>query len=215
MSGSSTQRSRKNRGIEASASGCPGVTSSQRGALEAIVLSQFDNLDHPGEVELIPSLYGQPLTLYLLFRRNGLPRLVITLLSTGIDFDSFAEQPVQKGMFGSSVVVGSAAYSSSSLGLGVVVKEYFKRAPMLYKEFLTRGLSQCIEEDEDPDLCHTLVYQALLFPRRYFLSFVTFLGVDFVSWRAEELLMLISESLSVLRQAGRGSTLSVYIDLAS
>ncbi|KAL5812298.1 hypothetical protein ACOSQ3_027248 [Xanthoceras sorbifolium] len=80
----------------------------------------------------------------------------------GIDFDSFAEQPVQKGMFGSSVVVGSAAYSSSSLGLGVVVKEYFKRAPMLYKEFLTRGLSQCIEEDEDPDLCHTLVYQALL-----------------------------------------------------
>ncbi|KAL5776967.1 hypothetical protein ACOSP7_009893 [Xanthoceras sorbifolium] len=65
-------------------------------------------------------------------------------------------------MFDPSVVVGSAAYPSSSQGLGLVMKEYLKQAPMLYKEFLTRGLSQLIEEDEGPDLRHTLVRHALL-----------------------------------------------------
>ncbi|KAL5767621.1 hypothetical protein ACOSQ2_014404 [Xanthoceras sorbifolium] len=61
-----------------------------------------------------------------------------------------------------SVVVGSAAYPSSSRGLGAVTHEYLKQAPMLYKEFLTRGLSQLIEEDEGPNLRHTLVRHALL-----------------------------------------------------
>ncbi|KAL5811939.1 hypothetical protein ACOSQ3_026889 [Xanthoceras sorbifolium] len=65
-------------------------------------------------------------------------------------------------MPGPSTVVGLVAFPFSSQGLGTVANEYLERAPMLYEEFLTRGLSQCIEEDEGPVLRHTLVRHALL-----------------------------------------------------
>ncbi|KAL5826631.1 hypothetical protein ACOSQ3_018470 [Xanthoceras sorbifolium] len=68
----------------------------------------------------------------------------------GVDFDTFAEPPVQRGMFGPSIVVGLAAFQSSSWGLSAVAKEYLERALMLYEEFLSKGLS------------HTLVRHALL-----------------------------------------------------
>ncbi|KAL5848940.1 hypothetical protein ACOSQ4_006953 [Xanthoceras sorbifolium] len=44
----------------------------------------------------------------------------------------------------------------------MAVKEYLGRAPVLYKEFLTRSLSQRIEEDKGPELCYTLVRHALM-----------------------------------------------------
>ncbi|KAL5743902.1 hypothetical protein ACOSQ2_027018 [Xanthoceras sorbifolium] len=65
-------------------------------------------------------------------------------------------------MSGPSIMVGLVAFLSSSRGLGTVVDEYLERAPMLYEEFLTGGLSQHIEEDEGPDLRHTLGRHALL-----------------------------------------------------
>ncbi|KAL5732673.1 hypothetical protein ACOSQ2_032365 [Xanthoceras sorbifolium] len=61
-----------------------------------------------------------------------------------------------------SHVVGQAALSSSSRGLGPIAKEHLGRAPTLYEEFLTSGLSQRIEEDKGPDLHHTLVRHALM-----------------------------------------------------
>ncbi|KAL5738917.1 hypothetical protein ACOSQ2_028097 [Xanthoceras sorbifolium] len=65
-------------------------------------------------------------------------------------------------MSGPTIVVGPAAFPSLSRGLSVVVKEYLDRAPMLYEEFLTEGLSQHIKEDEDLNLRHTIVRHALL-----------------------------------------------------
>ncbi|KAL5736805.1 hypothetical protein ACOSQ2_031593 [Xanthoceras sorbifolium] len=80
----------------------------------------------------------------------------------GIDFDASAEQLVQRGVHGHSIMAGSTVYPSSGRGLGAVAQEYLKRASMLYKEFLTRGLSQRIEEEEGPDFHHTLIRHALL-----------------------------------------------------
>ncbi|KAL5865691.1 hypothetical protein ACOSQ3_003205 [Xanthoceras sorbifolium] len=209
--------------------------SSQGGALGAIVFSLVYNINHPGEVEVIPSLYGQLLTLYHLLRKNGLPppsdnvikhyfALKQWPLLRGSSEDSLYEgiyhlvvradeykKPVQRGMSSPSVMAGFAAYPSSSRGLGAVAQEYLKTGLMLYEKFITGGLSQYIKKDEGPDLRHTLVRHALL----YFLSFVAFPGVDFASWRAEEFLVLIGESLLVFRQAGRDSTLSVYNEPAS
>ncbi|KAL5789488.1 hypothetical protein ACOSQ2_004376 [Xanthoceras sorbifolium] len=65
-------------------------------------------------------------------------------------------------MFGPTVVMGLAIFLSLSRGLGEIAKEYLDRAPMLYEEFLTGGLSQRIEEDEGSDLRHTIVRHALL-----------------------------------------------------
>ncbi|KAL5799490.1 hypothetical protein ACOSQ4_032374 [Xanthoceras sorbifolium] len=61
-----------------------------------------------------------------------------------------------------SAVVGEAAVSSSSRGLGPIVKEYLGRTPTLYEEFLTAGLSQRIEEDKGSDFHHTLVRHAVM-----------------------------------------------------
>ncbi|KAL5865546.1 hypothetical protein ACOSQ3_003060 [Xanthoceras sorbifolium] len=267
MSGSSIQGFCGNIGAEASASGCQRVGLSQGGALGAIVFNQVNNLDQLGEVEL-PTLYPS-------FRRNELPppsenviKCCFTLkqcplpkgspedalhdgmyhLKKGIDFDGSAEHSVQR-MSSPTAMVGATAFPSSSRGLSAIAKEYLNQAPILYEEFLTGGLSQHIEEDEDPDLRYTLVRHALLGPslgesqrafssrnpstghtqatlvvlKTYklvtsliFLEFcLAFSGVDFASWRAEELLVLIGESVSILRQAERDSTLSVYIDLAN
>ncbi|KAL5861889.1 hypothetical protein ACOSQ4_003185 [Xanthoceras sorbifolium] len=79
-----------------------------------------------------------------------------------VDFDASAEQPVQKGRSNHSAMVGQAALMSSSRGLGTVAREYLRRAPVLYEEFLTEGLSQHIEEDKGSDLCYTLVRHALM-----------------------------------------------------
>ncbi|KAL5785722.1 hypothetical protein ACOSQ2_008114 [Xanthoceras sorbifolium] len=251
MSSSSSQRPRKDRGIEASASGHPGVTSSQEGALEALVFSHIDNLNHPGEVELISNSYGQLLTLYLSFKRNGLSPPSDNIikhcfalrqypLPRGSSEDSLHEamyhlvvrpdehKRAARGMFGASVVAGSTAYPSLSQGLGAVAQEYLKRALMLYEEFLTGGLSQLIEEDEGPDLRHTLVRHALLVSlcvispiSRIKPDGQPSLGSRSGSLARESpsigcaLAALIGEFLSVLGQAGRGSTLSVYIDPAS
>ncbi|KAL5770997.1 hypothetical protein ACOSP7_015151 [Xanthoceras sorbifolium] len=65
-------------------------------------------------------------------------------------------------MSGPSTAVGLAVFPSSSRGLGAVEKEYLEQASMLYKEFLTGGLSQLIEEDEGSDLRHTLIRHAFL-----------------------------------------------------
>ncbi|KAL5756638.1 hypothetical protein ACOSQ2_021384 [Xanthoceras sorbifolium] len=195
MSGSSTLRSCKDRGTEASAFGRPEVTSSQGGVLGAIVFSQVDNLDHPGKVELVPNSYGQLLTLYLLFRRNGLPQPSDNVIKHCFALKQYPlprgsyEDSLHDGMYclvvradehkgllqgnpssnaggmsALSIVAGSAAYPSSTRDLSAVAQEYLKRATMLYEEFLTRGLSQCIEEDEGPYLRHTLVRHALLRP---------------------------------------------------
>ncbi|KAL5734346.1 hypothetical protein ACOSP7_032207 [Xanthoceras sorbifolium] len=59
-------------------------------------------------------------------------------------------------------MVAPSAFPSSSRGLGTIPQEYLKRAPMLYEEFLTRGLSQRIADDEGPNLRHSLVCHALL-----------------------------------------------------
>ncbi|KAL5805016.1 hypothetical protein ACOSQ3_031816 [Xanthoceras sorbifolium] len=249
MSSSSTHRSRKDRGTEASASG---------------LFSQVDNLDHPGEVELIPSSYGQLLTLYLLFRRNGLPlpsdnvikhyfALKQCPLTKGSSEYSLHEgmyhlvvwadehksllqgnpslntgdykQLVQRGVYGPSIMAGSAVYPSSGRGLGAVAQEYLKRASMLYKEFLTRGLSQRIEEEEGPDLHHTLIRHAILIEHdgRPFLgsrNASLARGGPSIGCAPAALVILrayglIGESLSVLEQVGKGSTLSVYIDPVS
>ncbi|KAL5758336.1 hypothetical protein ACOSP7_020947 [Xanthoceras sorbifolium] len=61
-----------------------------------------------------------------------------------------------------TAMVGPVVFPSSSQGLGAVAKEYLDRALMLNEEFLTGGLSQCIKEDEGPDLRHTIVRHALL-----------------------------------------------------
>ncbi|KAL5766176.1 hypothetical protein ACOSP7_016793 [Xanthoceras sorbifolium] len=230
MFGSSAQRSRKDRGAEASASGHQGVILPQRGALGVIVLNQVDNHDNPGEVELTFSSYGQFLTLYLSFRRNGLPppsdnviKYCFTLRQCPLPKD-LLEDALYDGMYhlrwsGPTVVIGPAVFLSSSRGLGVVAKEYLDRAPMLYEEFLIGDLSQRIEENEGPDLRHTLGFHALLIcwlvPSLKFLKLcLAFSGVDVVSWRAEELLVLVDESLSILRQVGRDSTLSINISSA-
>ncbi|KAL5752229.1 hypothetical protein ACOSP7_022415 [Xanthoceras sorbifolium] len=65
-------------------------------------------------------------------------------------------------MFSPTAVVGLAAFSFSSRGLGAVAKEYLDQASTLYEEFLTRGLSQRVDEDEGSDLRHMLVCYALL-----------------------------------------------------
>ncbi|KAL5831187.1 hypothetical protein ACOSQ3_016614 [Xanthoceras sorbifolium] len=65
-------------------------------------------------------------------------------------------------MSGPTVMVGPTVFPSSSRGFSTVAKEYLDLAPMLYEEFLTGGLSQRIEEDEDPNLCHTIICHALL-----------------------------------------------------
>ncbi|KAL5803017.1 hypothetical protein ACOSQ4_031322 [Xanthoceras sorbifolium] len=263
MSGSSIQRSRKNRGAETFASGRQGVRLSQGGTLGAIVFNQVDNLDQLGKMELIPSLYGQLLTFYLLFRRNRLPppsdnviRYCFTLkqcpLLRGSPEDEYKEVFIdqEKGWNPSpcspqkdqemrsismphlhlrtsspSTMVGLAVFTSSSWGLGAVANEYLEHAPMCYEEFLTRGLSQHIKEDEGLNLHHTLVRHALLRPSLGSRSGLlarenpstgrNSSRVDFASWRVEELLMLIGESLSILNQAMRDSTLSICIDLAS
>ncbi|KAL5767712.1 hypothetical protein ACOSQ2_014495 [Xanthoceras sorbifolium] len=104
----------------------------------------------------------------------------------GVDFDASAEQPLQRGMPGHSVIAGPAAFPSSSWALGVVAKEYLGQAPILYEEFLTRGLSQRIEEDECPDLCHTLVRHALLVSHvqlyiYFFLVYIHFTSCNFAT----------------------------------
>ncbi|KAL5754170.1 hypothetical protein ACOSP7_022390 [Xanthoceras sorbifolium] len=86
----------------------------------------------------------------------------------GIDFDVYAEQPVERGMPTHSVVVGQAVLPSSSQGLGTVPREYLRQAPVLYEEFITGDLSQRIEEDKGLDLCHTLVRHALIPPQNFF-----------------------------------------------
>ncbi|KAL5787714.1 hypothetical protein ACOSP7_004663 [Xanthoceras sorbifolium] len=217
---------------------------------KGIIFNQVNILDQLGEVELIPSSYGQRLTLYLSFRRNellppsphpyslpkpnsGMHRAVATTTTAPaagfngepghkeVSLDQEGGwnsspcplqkgQPVQRGTLGHSTAVGLAAFSSSSRGLGAVAKDYLERTPMLYEEFLTKGLSQLINEDEGPDLRHILVRHALL---------LRFFGPSLGS--RSGLLARgnpstgISESLSILRQAGRDYTLSIYIDPAS
>ncbi|KAL5805052.1 hypothetical protein ACOSQ3_031852 [Xanthoceras sorbifolium] len=235
MSGSSAQRSHEDRGAEASASSHQGIILPQRSAMGALILNQVDNLDHLKEVELTPSSFGQLLTLYLLFKRNGLPHpndnvikycfaLRQCLLPKGspedvlhdgmhyqVDFHASAKQNIQR-MYGPTAVVGPAVFPSSNRGLGAVAKEYLDRALMLYEEFLIEGLSQRIDEDKGPDLRHTIVCHALLLSSSGSCSRLLAQGNPSVGCASAA---QVGESLSILRWARRDFTLSVYISCAS
>ncbi|KAL5787437.1 hypothetical protein ACOSP7_004386 [Xanthoceras sorbifolium] len=56
--------------------------------------------------------------------------------------------------------------SFSGWTLGYIMREYIGRVSILYEDFLTRGLSQCIEVDLGMDLCHTLLRHAFVTLKR-------------------------------------------------
>ncbi|KAL5840779.1 hypothetical protein ACOSQ4_013387 [Xanthoceras sorbifolium] len=130
MSGSSNHKRRNDRGVEASISGRRGFELPQKGALGIIVVAQVA-ADQRGKMERHALNLSPPPVNVAEARKKG----------KGVDFDISTEQPVQRRMPTHSTAVGQATLPSPSRGLGVVMREYLGRAPVLYEEFLTGGLS--------------------------------------------------------------------------